>query len=221
MPNHSLYLRLPRLILQSWHNTYMRSATLKKYLKIIKTIFPGKRTGWVALLVAALVVAIAVVEPYEPQPLPQHSSLPVTNPNHLYPVEEVVDGDTIKILVDNSIIPIRMIGVDTPESVDPRRTVQCFGREAALYTRSLLQGQKVFVIADATQDNADKYQRLLRYIKRADGLEINETLLMQGYAYEYTFIVPYQRQQRFRQLEDQARQLKRGLWDPNTCDGQR
>lgn len=151
----------------------------------------------------------------------QESNSAQTVRGQLYPVSEVVDGDTIKIEVDGKDQTIRMIGIDTPEVVDPRKTVECFGREASTKTKQLLEGQKVKVEADASQGNSDKYSRLLRYVYLPDGQMINLLLIQQGYAFEYTYTVPYTYQSAFKAAQIVARTNRQGLWSPSSCAGQR
>jgi micrococcal nuclease len=148
-----------------------------------------------------------------------HSTLPVSSTPGMIPVVKVVDGDTIDVKLDGHTQRIRLIGVDTPEVVDPRKPVQCFGKQASVYTHSVLDNQQVKLATDPTQDNKDVYGRLLRYVYLADGTLFNLQLIQQGYAHEYTFQVPYQFQDQFRQAQAQARQQNKGLWSPTTCGG--
>lgn len=135
-----------------------------------------------------------------------------------YLVSKVVDGDTIKVAWADEIVTIRMIGVDTPETVDPRKTVQCFGKEASAVTKQLLASSTVFLEIDPTQGVTDKYGRLLAYVHRAhDNLFINKYLIAEGYAHEYTYAVPYQYQAEFKQAEKDAREAQKGLWDAEAC----
>ncbi len=127
-------------------------------------------------------------------------------------VIKVVDGDTIHVLLDNKEETVRLIGVDTPETVDPKKTVQCFGKEASDFTKSKLDGKKVFVQEDPTQTNRDKYNRLLRYVFLADGTNFNKSLVLEGYAHEYTYDVPYKYQTEFKQAQQEAMANNRGLW---------
>ena len=85
-------------------------------------------------------------------------------PTGLYRVVKVVDGDTIKVSLNNKTETIRLIGVDTPETVDPRRVVGCFGREASNFTKKTLSNQNIKLEADVLSGDRDKYQRLLRYV---------------------------------------------------------
>lgn len=137
----------------------------------------------------------------------------------LYVVTDVVDGDTIKISIDGKIETLRLIGIDTPEIVDPRKPVQCFGKEASNMAKQLLSGQKVRIESDVTQDTRDKYGRLLVYIVREDGLFFNKHMIAEGYAYEYTYSTAYKYQSEFNSAEESARTSGKGLWSSNTCAG--
>lgn len=135
----------------------------------------------------------------------------------LYRVVNVVDGDTVSVRVGVTNETVRFIGIDTPESVDPRKPVQCFGREASARTKSLVGGKEVRLVADASQGERDKYGRLLRYVELADGTDVNLALVRDGYAHEYTYRIPYARQDAYRQAEREAREGKRGLWADGAC----
>lgn len=134
-------------------------------------------------------------------------------------VLRVVDGDTIDVMLDGNTTRVRLIGINAPESVDPRRPVQCFGKEASAYMHTLLDGRSVRLDVDISQDRYDKYGRLLAYIYRDDGLFINLAMISDGYAYEYTYSTPYQFQNEFKQTEHGARTALRGLWSASTCNG--
>ncbi len=134
-------------------------------------------------------------------------------------VTHVVDGDTIDVDLNGKSERIRLIGIDTPETVDPRKPVQCFGREASNKTKGMLSGKQVRLEADPTQDDRDKYGRLLRYVFLEDGTNYNEWLVAQGYAHEYTYNIPYKYQAEFKDAEHKARDSDKGLWSPNTCNG--
>lgn len=137
-----------------------------------------------------------------------------------YLVTQVVDGDTIKILMNNQTETIRLIGIDTPETVDPRKPVQCFGQEASDRAKDILLGQKVILEADVTQGERDKYGRLLRYVFLEDGRLFNKLMISEGYAHEYTYNSnPYKYQLKFQEAERGARENQRGLWAESTCSG--
>lgn len=135
-----------------------------------------------------------------------------------YMVTRVIDGDTIIIDLAGKNVTLRMIGVNTPETLDPRKPVECFGKEASLQTTQLLEGKKVILGFDDTQDRWDKYKRLLAYVYREDGLFINKDLIERGYAYEYTYNTPYIYQKDFDSAERDARENGRGLWASGVCE---
>lgn len=137
----------------------------------------------------------------------------------LYSVTGVVDGDTIKISADSKEETVRLIGMDTPETVDPRKPVQCFGKEASDKAKELLIGKKVRIETDSTQGDLDKYDRRLAYIYREDGLFYNKYMIEQGYAHEYTYDIPYKYQTEFKAAQKSAQENLRGLWSPDTCNG--
>ncbi len=132
-------------------------------------------------------------------------------------VIKVVDGDTIKVLINNKEDTVRLIGIDTPETVDPRKPVQCFGKEASDKAKEVLTGKTISLESDPTQGNRDKYQRLLRYVFLND-LNFNKFMISSGYAHEYTYKSnPYKYQLEFIQAEKDARQNKKGLWADGVC----
>ena len=134
-----------------------------------------------------------------------------------YFVEKVIDGDTIRILRDGKSSTVRLIGIDTPETVDPRKPVQCFGKEASARTKELVDGKVVEIVFDETQDKQDKYGRLLAYVYLPDGTLINLALIQGGYAHEYTHRVPYKFQSEFQEAEQRARTRGVGLWADGAC----
>lgn len=163
----------------------------------------------------------AVAEVKIAQPEKQTSS-PATQADpqyEYYSVSSVVDGDTIKININGTVETIRLIGIDTPETVDPRKPVQCFGKEASNKAKELLLGKKIRVEKDSTQGDRDKYDRLLVYVYREDGLFFNKYMIEQGYAHEYTYDLPYKYQTEFKEAETYARENQLGLWSSSTCNG--
>ena len=127
-------------------------------------------------------------------------------------VERVVDGDTIEVNPTLSWTEdVRLLGVDTPETVDPNEPVEPYGPEASTFTKQQLEGERVTLIFD--QEKTDQYRRTLAYVRISSQSEtFNETLLRQGYAQLYV-VPPNDRfEARFSQAQDQARQAQRGIW---------
>jgi micrococcal nuclease len=139
-------------------------------------------------------------------------------PEGSYRVIKTTDGDTIDVEVAGKSQRVRLLGVDTPETKDPRKPVQCFGKEASTYTKRMLENTIVRLEVDPTQDATDMYGRWLRYVFLPDGTNFNEQLIAQGYAYEYTFKKPGQYQTALKQAESTARNERRGLWAPDACN---
>lgn len=141
----------------------------------------------------------------------------IENKSNLYVVTRVVDGDTFDVNIDGATKRVRVIGLDTPETVDPRKPVQCFGKEASNKATELLLNKKVKLEADPTQGDTDKYGRILRYATREDGLFFNKWMIENGYGHEYTYNTPYKYQIEFKQAQKAAQEAKKGLWADNAC----
>lgn len=132
--------------------------------------------------------------------------LAAASPSGAQLVERVVDGDTIVV---QGVGRVRLIGVDTPETVDPRRPVERFGREASAFTKRLLEGRRVRLEYD--RERTDRYGRTLAYVHLPDGTLANAEIIRLGYGHAYTRF-PFRYLDRFRQLEREARDAGRGLW---------
>jgi micrococcal nuclease len=138
----------------------------------------------------------------------------------LFKVSRVIDGDTLDIDMNGKIERIRLIGMDTPETVDPRKVVQCFGKEASDKAKEMLNGKMVSLEADNSQGERDGYKRLLRYVYLEDGTFFNKYMIAEGYAHEYTYQSnPYKYQLDFKEAEKQARETAKGLWSSASCNG--
>ena len=120
-------------------------------------------------------------------------------------VDRVVDGDTV--VVDGE--GVRLIGVDTPESVAPGQPVECFGPAASRYTERLVEGRRVRLVFDL--ERRDRFGRLLAYVFR-DGAFVNADLVAGGYATTLTLAPNDRFAERFARLEARARREGRGLW---------
>ena len=134
-------------------------------------------------------------------------STPVAGAPTFSLVTRVIDGDTV--VVEN-VGTVRLIGVDTPEVVDPRGPVEYFGREASDFTRQLATGKRVRLEFD--QDRIDRYGRTLAYVYlQPEDLLLNAEIIRQGYGFAYTQF-PFRMMAQFRALEREAREAGRGLW---------
>ncbi|MET1015605.1 MAG: thermonuclease family protein, partial [Leifsonia flava] len=129
-------------------------------------------------------------------------------------VVRVVDGDTLVVDRGTGNERVRLVGVDTPETVAPNAPIECFGPEASAYLTGLLSGASVRLEPDPSQADADRYGRLLRYVwvgTEAGGWESVEALLLAG-----GFAEPYRdthaRKAGFDALAAEAQSANRGLW---------
>jgi endonuclease YncB( thermonuclease family) len=132
-----------------------------------------------------------------------------------YAVTQFHDGDTINVNMDGQEEEIRFIGVDTPETQDPRKAVQCFGKAASEFTKLLIGSQPVRLEADPLSSNRDRYDRLLRYVYLPDGRLVQAEIIKQGYGFALTGF-PHTKMDEFIGYQREAREQNRGLW--SSCE---
>jgi micrococcal nuclease len=159
------------------------------------------------------------------------ATFPSEPPGHeIGEVTRVVDGDTIEVRVTGradgpgagearigSSYPVRLIGIDTPESVKPNSPVECFGRESSAAAKALLEGSSVKLVKDV--EETDRYDRLLRYVYLGHELA-NARLVINGYAAAFTYPPNVRHADLFVELQRQAREAELGLWAAATCNGE-
>jgi micrococcal nuclease len=138
----------------------------------------------------------------------------------MFRVVHVVDGDTIRVVINGQEEPIRLIGIDTPETVHPTRGEEPYGREASDFTKGLLEGRSVYLEFDV--EERDRFGRLLAYVyiddtfgewqhDRAALTQVNYTLAEQGYANQATFPPNVRYVDLYEQAVREARNAGRGL----------
>jgi len=132
-----------------------------------------------------------------------------------FKVINVVDGDTVYLLIDGKTTSVRLIGVDTPETLDPRKPGEVYGKEATSFTTNMLKGEEVWI--DQEPGNTiDKYGRSLYYLYRVpDGLFVNLEIVRQGYGHTYAEY-PFRYMELFTYYEQRARDSGKGLWSAPT-----
>jgi micrococcal nuclease len=121
-------------------------------------------------------------------------------------VSRVIDGDTIELEGGERV---RYLGIDTPETVHPDKSVECYGPEAAVRNRALVEGKAVELLSDGP--DRDAYGRLLRYVF-VDGIFVNGDLVWGGYAFARSYGDPPRLYETLLQLQRAARESQRGLW---------
>jgi micrococcal nuclease len=129
----------------------------------------------------------------------------------MYRVAKFDDGDTIVVDMNGSQETVRFIGVDTPETHKPNTPIQCYGPEAANYTKRLIGSQSVRLQADPLDTNRDRYGRLLRYVYLPDGTLVEQKLITEGYGFAYTYF-PFEKAGQFSAYEQAAKTAGKGLW---------
>lgn len=131
-------------------------------------------------------------------------------------IRRVIDGDTLVVQFRSGTArTVRLLGIDAPESVHPKKPVQPFSHEAADWLRKRVEGKTVSLVADDTQDDEDMYGRLLRHVW-IRGRSVEAEMLQLGLAREYTYRRHYQRRDEFLALQQQARNARLGLWSLET-----
>jgi micrococcal nuclease len=124
----------------------------------------------------------------------------------------VVDGDTVVVLLDGRQATVRLIGIDTPETVHPSKPVERFGKEASAFLREMLDGKSVRLEYEPAARRVDKFGRTLAYLRTVpDDRLVNLAIVVGGYGHAYTEF-PFTRMEEFRRAEREAREAKRGLW---------
>jgi micrococcal nuclease len=160
------------------------------------------RRDWIGSAVLLIVVALLVLRPWE-------RDAQAGPPSVTADVVRVVDGDTIEARIGGEIEDVRLIGVDTPETVKPGTPVQCFGPRASHFTKRQLEDRRVRLVFGV--ERRDVYGRLLAYAYLGSRF-FNPILVRRGLARTLT-IPPNDRfAGRFRRLELGAARAGRGLW---------
>ncbi|HOQ10424.1 MAG: thermonuclease family protein [Syntrophomonadaceae bacterium] len=132
-----------------------------------------------------------------------------SNDSNTARVVRVVDGDTIEVSLNGTTEKVRLIGVDTPETVHPTIGVEPYGKEASNFTKEKLTDQTVKLEFDV--EERDRYGRLLAYVWLDEEL-FNEVLLKEGYAQLATYPPNVKYVERFKAAQKEAREAGRGLW---------
>jgi micrococcal nuclease len=126
-------------------------------------------------------------------------------------VSRVVDGDTIHVTRNGQRTKVRLLGIDTPETVHPSEPVQCFGPESSDFATQQLDGRSVVLEFDPNQPRQDRFGRTLAYVW-VDGAMFNAAALRDGYAEQYRRDDQHPWAADFAVLETQARDRGLGLW---------
>jgi micrococcal nuclease len=168
--------------------------------------------GYIIVIgIIATIVAVILYVQRPPKNPGKYAEL--IDKNVLYKVVKVLDGDTLVANVKGHEVAVRLIGMDTPEVVDPRKPVQCYGPEASAKAHEILEEKEIYIEKEAAKGNYDKYGRVLAYAHMSDGSLYNEYMITHGFAREYTFNKEnYKYQKLFKDAQKMAQKEKVGLW---------
>lgn len=188
------------------------------FFLIIAMIICGSFLLWSGLSNTALpgvpinIVSTATESTKSALPVAENSVKGISGERAL--VLNVIDGDTIEISLNGLEEKVRLVGIDTPETKDPRRPVGCFGKEASSETKSLLQDKIVILQQDVT--DKDKFGRLLRYVylpmEDKQLLFVNDYLVRTGFAKVYRYPPDVKFNEQFMQAQQEAKNNKKGMW---------
>ena len=144
-----------------------------------------------------------------------------TKINENIKVDSVIDGDTIRVFMNWKSVKVRLIWVDAPESTDTRYWyTECFWNASTNYLKKLLSNKTIWLEYDLTQWMYDKYDRILAYVY-LNWENINEKIISDGYAREYTYNLPYKYQSEFKSAQREADSLDKWLWNETACNWER
>ncbi len=129
----------------------------------------------------------------------------------------VVDGDTVEVeLANGKRRSVRLIGIDTPETVRPGTPIECGGPAASKRLRRF-EGASVRLISDPTQDGVDRYGRLLRYVVTTERVDLGKSQIGAGLASVYIYDAPFRRLDTYERQAQMAKAAGRGVW--GDCGG--
>ena len=175
----------------------------------MRSIHYWQRHKFKLLVFTILVIAVALTQSGW---LQKGTDTALENNPELYTINHYVDGDTIAVNMNGTVETVRFIGVDTPETHKPNTPVQCYGQDAAAYTKMRIsQFGKVRLQADPLDTNRDVYGRLLRYVYLPDGTLLDEQIIQQGYGFAYLSF-PFSKKDQFAADQTAAQTAKVGLW---------
>lgn len=175
----------------------------------MKRVFNIRNLGW---LIAVILFLILIFEILQNRTQKVKEGINPIIKQESVEVIKVIDGDTVIVKINGKEESVRLIGIDTPEKNE------CFEKEATEKAKELMENKKIKLEADDSQDNRDKYDRLLRYIYLEDGTLVNQKLIEEGFGTEYTYKIPYKFQTEFKAAEKIAKEGKTGIWSDGVCE---
>jgi len=139
-----------------------------------------------------------------------------TEPRRFHDVVGVVDGDTVKVAY-RGLVSVRVIGIDTPETVSPSVPDECWGARASAAAHRLLDGREVALVFDRSQGRTDHFGRTLAYLDVKGAGDYGLAMIRRGHAAEYTYDTSYRYRSRYQSAESRARAADAAMW--GACGG--
>ncbi len=178
--------------------------------------FKSLSSIWKTLIPITAFIILLILNPH----YLKKSDSPSSN-QRLYSVSRIVDGDTIRVIIEDREEVVRLVNINAPESVDPRESVECMGEEASEIMSQLVYGKKVRLEEDRSQSSRDRYQRLLRFVFLEDGTDVGLEMIRLGYAYSTPYgSSAHKYLDEYELAQEEAIKSKRGLWDLAACSDQ-
>jgi len=194
-------------MLESSLRTYQSLLKLPK-VQALKKMTKSNQKKLAKLIVALILVGIGVFNQLKTKEGVKLDTVEVG----YYDVISIADGDTITVDMEGKKEKIRFIGVDTPEVAhNANETSQCYADKAKAFTEASIDGKRVKLVADEKGSNRDKYGRLLRYVYNYQNMELDETLVAEGYGFAVDGF-SYSRKEEFLDTMRDAESGKKGLW---------
>jgi micrococcal nuclease len=142
--------------------------------------------------------------------LPVNTAAPIERSSSTgWQVSRVTDGDTLTVSRGTSVLTVRLIGINAPE------TGECLSTQATNTLRALVQDGPLTLVRDVS--DRDAYRRALRYVLSADGRDVGARLVSRGLAWARRYPPDVARAERYDRLQSRARDTRRGLWSPTAC----
>jgi micrococcal nuclease len=171
--------------------------------------------GFITATASFLLIGLSLVTYLlqQHQALQKAANTAIASQPGTYSINHFIDGDTIAVNMNGHEESVRFIGVDTPETHKPNTPVECYGPEAAAHTKAAIQasGSRVRLVSDSDSTDRDRYGRLLRYVYLADGTDLDELNIEQGYGFYYPYF-PFSRAGQFAADEHSAQLKHIGMW---------
>lgn len=191
---------------------------------VLKDVPPAVRFGLQVLFFGIICISLLLHTELN-QPIASNSQESIESQNDVQEerglVTRIIDGDTIKVAINNTEETVRIANINTPETVHPNKIVECYGKEATQKITDLILDKTIVLKADQTQQDRDRYGRLIRYVflnSDQTSADIGLTLVSEGYAHASHYgNTPHEYFELYESAQKKAQIEQKGLWNPDNC----